>query len=197
MMDKIKDQHLIQTPSQTVGPYFAYGLTAEQYEYPFTSINSGNLIDETIEGERIILRGRIFDAEENLIPDAMIEIWHADSNGNYSIDPSIPQKLFGRQGTGTLQSCEYIFHTIKPGSVDGQAPHINVILFMRGQLSHAYTRIYFEDLGSLNNHDPVLLSVPPERRATLIATPITNTNPINYQFDIHMQGLNETVFFDV
>ena len=44
-----------------------------------------------------------------------------------------------------------------------QAPHIAVTVFMRGQLKHLFTRIYFPDEPS-NADDPVLKLVPAERR---------------------------------
>ena len=79
------NEQFIQTPSQTVGPYFAYGLTAEQYDYNHTQVADGNLIkDGNSKGERIIIKGRVFDGEGNSIPDAMIEIWQADADGKYA-----------------------------------------------------------------------------------------------------------------
>jgi len=188
---------LLQTPSQTVGPYFAYGLTAEQYGYPFTSLNNGVMAPENFPGQHIILKGKIFDGENNPIPDAMIELWQADHNGNYLEGKDRFQNLFGRQGTGTLESCEYVFQTIKPGPVGDQAPHINVMLFMRGQLSHVYTRIYFEEFEGLNTKDQVWLSVSPLRRSTLMTVKTIENNKEIHQFDIYMQGEKETVFFDV
>ena len=86
---------------------------------------------------------------------------------------------------------------MKPGSVDGkQAPHINVIVLMRGMLVHAYTRIYFTDEAAANAVDPVLLAVPAERRNTLIAVREETPTGTVYRFDIHMQGERETAFFD-
>jgi protocatechuate 3,4-dioxygenase, alpha subunit len=87
---------------------------------------------------------------------------------------------------------------VKPGAIgDGQAPHINVIVMMRGLLSHAYTRIYFSDEAEANARDPVLASVPEKRRQTLIAERVETPSGVAYRFDIHMQGEEETVFFDV
>lgn len=191
-----------QTPSQTVGPYFAYGLTPRQYGYPFAAIADGAILDETTEGERIIVQGRVFDGQGVAIPDAMLEIWQADAQGRYA-HPADPRgsnatfKGFGRFGTGTDPDCRFIFETVKPGGTgDGQAPHLNVIVFLRGLLSHAYTRIYFADEAQANATDPVLTQVEDDRRDTLIARR-EETNRTIYRFDIHMQGENETVFFDV
>lgn len=194
---------LKQTPSQTVGPFFAYGLTPEQYGYSLTSIAGGELATPEAEGERIRIEGRVLDGAGEPISDAMVEIWQADGQGRYAhpLDKrgsNTGFRGFGRVGTGTDPECRFIFNTVKPGSIDGrQAPHINVIVFARGLLLHAYTRIYFSDEAGANARDPVLAAVPPERRATLIAERHSSPTGIVYRFDIHMQGDAETVFFDV
>jgi protocatechuate 3,4-dioxygenase alpha subunit len=132
----------------------------------------------------------------------MIEIWQADGHGRYA-HPADPRGSnlgfngFGRVGTGTDAESRFIFDTIKPGPVDGQqAPHINVIIFMRGLPAHAFTRLYFSDEAAANARDPVLATVPADRRQTLIATRDDSATPAVYHIDIHMQGPNETVFFD-
>ena len=168
--------NLKQTPSQTVGPYFAYGLTPEQYGFEFKSLAT-NLLTEK---EAIIIRGIVYDGEGNPIPDALVEIWDAN------------RKLFGRFGTGTEEDSSFVFKTLKPISIDGNAPFLTVILFMRGQMIHSYTRIYFPDEES-NNNDSVLSQIPKARRHTLMAV----KSDEGYQFDIYMQGENETVFFDI
>ena len=191
-----------QTPSQTVGPYFAYCLTPQQYGYDFASIASGTLAGHEIDGEHIRIEGRVLDGADTPVDDALIEFWQADAQGRYAhpADPrgsNLAFKGFGRVGTGTDPHKRFIFHTVKPGSVDGkQAPHINVIVLMRGMLVHAYTRIYFTDEAAANAVDPVLLAVPAERRDTLIAVREELPTGTVYRFDIHMQGERETAFFD-
>jgi len=195
-----------QTPSQTVGPFFAYGLVPEQYNYPFASLADGEMVDDTTEGQRIRVLGHVYDGAGDLVPDAIIEIWQANAHGRYNhpaddrkdnlLDPDF--KGFGRMGTGTTPDNRFVFDTIKPGSVDGaQAPHLNVVVLMRGMLLHAYTRLYFSDEEDANAADPVLSSVPGDRRETLIAHRDVDLPGRVYRFDIHMQGERETVFFDV
>jgi protocatechuate 3,4-dioxygenase alpha subunit len=191
---------LRQTPSQTVGPYFAYGLAPEQYGYQqnLTSIAGSQMVEGDIEGQRIRVEGRVFDGAGNPISDALIEVWQADSLGRYA-HPADPRgsnstfKGFGRCGTGTDPRNRFWFDTIKPGkAADDDAPHLNVIVSMRGMLLHAFTRIYFSDEPA-NAIDKVLRMVPADRRQTLIAA---HEGGGVYRFDIHMQGDNETVFFD-
>ena len=174
---------LIQTPSQTVGPYFAYGLTPEQYSYNFKSLVGNCILNQDSDANLITIKGKIFDGVNNPIPDAMIELWQNDGMN----------KFFGRFGTGTDTENHYFFQTIKPQSVDGQAPYITLIVFMRGQLIHSYTRVYFSDEEVLNEQDLVLISVPSNRRNTIIAQKKEGI----YELNIHMQGPNETVFFEV
>jgi len=194
---------LEQTPSQTVGPFFAYALTPEQYGYPFRSLAGGKLADDDTPGERIRITGRVLDGDGAPVPDAMIEIWQADAEGRYA-HPADPRGSnlrftgFGRCGTGTDPENRFVFDTIKPGPIgDGQAPHVNVIVFMRGMLTHVFTRIYFADEAEANAKDPVLASVDDARRHTLIAARATMPAGTVYRLDLHMQGPDETVFFDV
>ncbi|WP_407150580.1 protocatechuate 3,4-dioxygenase subunit alpha [Bradyrhizobium sp. ORS 86] len=189
------------TPSQTVGPYFKYGLTPNG-EYEWNDAFTGNLLTPDVSGERIRVEGKVYDGDGAVVVDCMLEIWQADAQGRFS-DPEDKRALpnssfkgFGRCGTDKTGS--YAFDTIKPGSVpdpDGkpQAPHILLAVFARGVLLHLCTRIYFDDEAS-NADDPVLAQVPADRRATLTARKGAGSV---YTFDIHLQGANETVFFDV
>lgn len=175
---------VLQTPSQTVGPYFAYGLTSEQYLYDFKQLIGNQMVSPIEHEEAITIMGRVFDGNGDVIPDAMIEIWQNDGEN----------QLFGRFGTGTDPQNRFIFSTIKPKSVDGQAPYLSVIIFMRGQMIHSYTRIYFSDEAQLNATDEVLNAVPVERKNTLIA----EKKGINiFEFNINMQGEKETIFFEI
>ncbi len=192
-----------QTPSQTVGPFFAYGLTPEQYGYDLTSIATPVVEDEAGGGEKIRVEGQVFDGEGAPVGDAMIEIWQADAAGRYAHPAdgrasNASFKGFARVGTGTDPQQRFFFETVKPGAPgEGQAPHINVIVFMRGLLNHAYTRIYFPEDTEAQASDPVLAAVPAERRGSLIAHKEEDEAGAVYRFDIHMQGPQETVFFDV
>ena len=187
-----------QTPSQTVGPFYCHRSDAQADE------RHG---DGSTQGQRIRIEGQVFDGDGAAIPDVMVEIWQANAYGRYNhpddkqekpLDPTFTG--WGRSGTD--EKCFYSFETIKPGPVPGsddsvQAPHINVVVFARGMLVHAYTRLYFADEPA-NASDPVLNSIKnKKRRETLIALPgMENGKPV-YRFDIRLQGENETVFFDM
>jgi protocatechuate 3,4-dioxygenase alpha subunit len=184
----------IPTASQTVGPFFNFGLT--------TNANLGVVAGPEVPGERIRLTFRVIDGDGAPAPgDAMIELWQADAAGHYAHPLGAGASGFhgfGRLETGLDGSCT--FETIRPGRVvepDGsfQAPHINVIVFARGLLRHLHTRVYFEG-DPANEADPVLGLVPEERRTTLMARRMAS-DPSGWRFDIVLQGDGETVFFGV
>ena len=191
------------TPSQTVGPYFKYGLTPGT-DYAWNDAFSNDLVTPDVSGERIRIVGQVFDGEGKVIPDSMLEIWQADAQGRFA-DPQDARavsnaafKGFGRCGTDANGGFE--FHTVKPGAVPGpggkpQAPHVLLAVFARGMTQQAITRIYFADDAS-NATDPILALVPVERRATLMAAREPG-NAVTYRFDVHLQGEKETVFFDL
>ncbi|HET9981279.1 MAG TPA: protocatechuate 3,4-dioxygenase subunit alpha [Ktedonobacterales bacterium] len=180
------------TASQTVGPFLRIGLapmTITEIAAPY------------VPGERITLRGRVFDGDGAPVYDALIEVWQANAEGRYTHPddtqekPLTPQFLgFGRSPTDDAGA--FHFTTIKPGPVPGpdgqpQAPHLVVVVFMRGLLRHLVTRLYFPDEPA-NTSDPALTLVPAGRRATLIARPSPDGA---LEWDIHLQGADETVFF--
>jgi len=192
------------TPSQTVGPFFAYGLTSNG-KYDWNDAFTNNLVTSDTSGERIRVEGRMFDGDGQPVPDGMLEIWQADAQGRFA-DPQDQRALpnaafrgFGRCGTDANGG--YAFDTIRPGPVpdpDGkpQAPHILLAIFARGMLLQLYSRIYFGGEAA-NAADPVLALVPSDRRGTLIAARQPGGGNAAYRLDIHLQGDNETVFFDI
>jgi protocatechuate 3,4-dioxygenase alpha subunit len=192
------------TPSQTVGPYFKYGLTPGR-DYQWNDAFSNDLVTPDVSGERIRIVGQVFDGAGAVIPDALLEIWQADAQGRFA-DPQDARALpnavfkgFGRCGADASRG--YSFHTIRPGAVPGpdgklQAPHVLLAVFARGMTQQAITRIYFEDQEAANAADPILALVPAERRETLIAR-WEQGDVETYRLDIHLQGDKETVFFNV
>jgi protocatechuate 3,4-dioxygenase, alpha subunit len=195
-------QSLKQTPSQTVGPYFAYGLVPQQYNFDLKSLFTPVLVAPETPGERITIIGQVFDGDGKAISDALIEVTQADSNGHYPASRADIAangfRGFGRVGTGTDAQHRFVIETVKPGkTAPDSAPHVNVTVLMRGILLHAFTRIYFDDEAAANAVDPVLEAVPANRRATLIARRDSQAGGNVYRFDIRMQGDGETVFFDV
>ena len=180
------------TASQTIGPFLRIGLTPM-----FITEIAG----PDAPGERVTLRGRVLDGDGKPVSDALIEVWQANTAGRYAHPDDTQEKPLtpGFQGFGrspTDDDGAFRFTTIKPGSASGsdgqmQAPHLAVVVFMRGLLRQLVTRVYFPG-DPANATDPVLQLVPVERRATLIARPAADGT---LEWDIHLQGADETVFF--
>ena len=184
------------TTSQTVGPYFEIGL---QW------LNRDNLVGEGVSGERVTIQGRVFDGDGVPVPDAILEIWQANAHGKYDHPEDTQDKPLeqGFQGYGRVPvtaAGAFRFVTIKPGPVPGpegseQAPHLLVSVFMRGVLRRMVTRIYFPD-EPRNAADFILNLVEPARRSTLIAKKLAGA-PGTLEWNVVLQGSNETVFFDL
>ncbi|MBP2297701.1 protocatechuate 3,4-dioxygenase subunit alpha [Azospirillum picis] len=187
-------QTLKQTPSQTVGPYFAYAWTPERYGRRPLATNrlAADLLSAGgPPGEPIRIEGIVRDGEGAPIRDCVVEIWQARTDGTHAPGAA----GFGRCGTD--DQGRYAFDTVKPGTCgDDHAPHIAVTVFARGMLSHVFTRLHFSDEAAANAEDPVLATVPADRRDTLIARRGETPGSVVYRFDIRLQGEGETVFFD-
>jgi protocatechuate 3,4-dioxygenase alpha subunit len=167
------------TPSQTVGPFFAFGLCTRP---------SHLVVPEGSEGA-IRISGRIVDGAGAGVPDAMVEIRQADRSGAYRPD-------FGWGRSGTDADGRFEFVTVKPGPVAAagglQAPHLVVLVFARGLLKALLTRMYFPDEPEANAADPVLCGISDQaERATLLA----RDDAGGVRFDIHLQGPEQTTFF--
>jgi protocatechuate 3,4-dioxygenase, alpha subunit len=182
------------TPSQTVGPYFAIGLPWD----------AGPLVVPPDTPGAIRIAGTVYDGRGEPVPDSLIETWQADPDGRFADlhDHGRSSQLPGFRGFARCGTEDgdgrFQLVTVKPGRVPWpgggeQAPHVDVSVFARGMLHRCVTRIYFADEPEANAADPVLQSVPDERRATLLAEPTDG----GYAFDIRLQGPGETVFFAV
>jgi protocatechuate 3,4-dioxygenase alpha subunit len=177
------------TPSQTVGPYLHIGLTWADGPYAVAEGTPG----------AGWLRGRITDGAGNPVVDGLVETWQADAAGRFdhADDPrgAVPAPAgfrgFGRAATDA--NGEYAILTVKPGAIGDQAPHIDMSVFARGLLHRVVTRVYFADEAAANAADPVLATVPADRRDTLVAERTED----GYRLDIQLQGENETVFFAI
>lgn len=184
---------LFLTAAQTVGPFVAISFERTCVE---------DLTHPQVSGERVVIHGRVLDADGEPVDNAAIETWQANAHGKYAHPEDTREKLleppfkgFGRVLTDRRGA--FRLTTIKPGVVPGpgetqQAPHIVVLIFMRGLLKHLVTRIYFPD-EALIAADPILQCVPAARHSTLIARTIADGA---FQWNVNLGGRDETVFFD-
>ncbi len=170
--------HLTATASQTVGPFYRIGL--EQ-------LYVDDLAPAAAAGDKIAIHGRVLDGDGKPVNDA-----NPDDTQDKPLTPGF--RGFGRVPTD--ENGAFHFTTVKPGGVAGphgmpQAPHLLAAIFMRGLLIHLVTRLYFPG-DTANADDPILQLVPAARRATLIAT----KSGAGLEWNVILQGENETVFFD-
>ena len=196
------DDILPETPSQTAGPYVHIGLTpnAAGIEGVYGIDLGLEIAGPAARGERIEIAGAIHDGFGTIIKDALIEVWQADHAGLYPGQDEADAALngWGRiaadQATGAFR-----ISTIKPGAVTSvggkHAPHLTLWIVARGINLGLHTRIYFDDEDEANASDPFLSRIEHKGRIqTLLARRIGDGR---YQFDIHLQGPDETIFFDI
>jgi protocatechuate 3,4-dioxygenase, alpha subunit len=184
------------TPSQTIGPFFHDALLGE---------DRSELVPPD-HPRAVRIAGTVYDGAGEPVPDAMVEIWQANESGRYT-DPTDdredqahdPETFSGFGRSGTDADGRFSFVTVKPGPVPGpdgslQAPHVMVSVFARGLLKRLVTCIYFPDESESNARDPVLSSIEePEFRKTLVA----HDEGGALRFDVHLQGDNQTAFFEL
>jgi protocatechuate 3,4-dioxygenase alpha subunit len=140
------------------------------------------------------LHGTVRDGHGDPVPDALLEIWQADTDG---VVPQRPGSLrrdgvtftgWGRAATN--DAGHYSFTTVEPGATDdGRAPFIAMTVLARGLMNRLFTRVYLPGQAALAS-DPLLASLPEDRRATLVA----QRDDESLLFDLTLQGDGETVF---
>lgn len=202
--------YIRETASQTAGPYVHIGLAPGAAGFAIFENELGrDIAGPNAAGERIRVEGRVFDGTGATLRDVLIEVWQANAAGIHASpeDPRHGEVEEGFRGWGRVISDfdtgRFAFETVKPGAVPGRggkpmAPHLNLWIVARGINIGLSTRMYFSDEPVANAADPVLgLIENPARWPTLIAAREERDGMALYRFDIRLQGVNETVFFDV
>lgn len=196
-IDTSRPESVLPTPSHTVGPFYGYAL-------PFPG---GGDIAPVGHPDTITVQGYVYDGEGNPLPDAFVELWGPDPDGNVSTtDGSIRRDpasggYLGRNGVeftgwGRIQTDangHWYARTLRPGARGQSAPYLSACVFARGLLVHLFTRIYLPGDESALAADPLLSGLDAARRDTLIAQ---DDGRGTYRFDIRLQGEGETVFLE-
>ncbi|MFF7790565.1 protocatechuate 3,4-dioxygenase subunit alpha [Streptomyces sp. NPDC007991] len=196
-IDTSRPESVLPTPSHTVGPFYGHAL-------PF---RGGEDIAPLGHPDTVTLHGYVTDGAGSPLPDALVELWGADPDGNVpTADGSMRRDpasggFLGRNGVeftgwGRVQTDangHWYARTLRPGARGRSAPYISVCLFARGLLVHLYTRIYLPGDDAALAADPLLSGLEDGRRDTLIAVAETAGT---YRFDIRLQGEGETVFLE-
>jgi protocatechuate 3,4-dioxygenase, alpha subunit len=176
------------TPGQTVGPFFGFALP-----YP-----GGEQLVPAGHPDAVQLTGRVLDGDGDPVPDALLEIWQADTGGRVvAVGGSLHRDGHGFTGWGraaTDTAGRYTFSTLPPGPPSpSRLAFLAMTVFARGLLNRLFTRVYLPDAGGPANawrDDRLLAGLDAERRATLIAA----RDGAVFHFDIRLQGERETVF---
>jgi protocatechuate 3,4-dioxygenase alpha subunit len=196
-IDTSRPESVLPTPSHTVGPFYGYAL-------PFPG---GGDIAPVGHPDTITVQGYIYDGEGQPLPDAFVELWGPDPEGNLSTtDGSIRRDpasggYLGRNGVeftgwGRIQTDangHWYARTLRPGARGQNAPYLSACVFARGLLVHLFTRIYLPGDEAALATDPLLSGLEAARRDTLIAQ---DDGKGTYRFDIRLQGEGETVFLE-
>ncbi|EPJ34034.1 putative protocatechuate 3,4-dioxygenase alpha chain [Streptomyces afghaniensis 772] len=196
-IDTSRPESVLPTPSHTVGPFYGHAL-------PF---RGGEDIAPLGHPDTVTLHGYVTDGAGDPLPDALIELWGADPDGNLpTADGSMRRDpasggFLGRNGVeftgwGRIQTDangHWYARTLRPGARGRSAPYISVCVFARGLLVHLYTRIYLPGDDAVLTADPLLSGLEDGRRDTLIAVAEAAGT---YRFDIRLQGEGETVFLE-
>jgi protocatechuate 3,4-dioxygenase, alpha subunit len=196
-IDTSRPETVLPTPSHTVGPFYGHAL-------PFPG---GGDIAPVGHPDTIALQGYVYDGEGNPLPDAFVELWGPDPDGDLpQVDGSMRRDpasggFLGRNGVeftgwGRIQTDvngHWSARTLRPGARGQSAPYISVCVFARGLLVHLFTRIYLPGDEAALATDPLLARLDADRRDTLIAQ---DDGKGTYRFDIRLQGEGETVFLE-
>jgi protocatechuate 3,4-dioxygenase alpha subunit len=162
---------LVPTAEMTLGPFFPREFAA-----------GANDLVQGSKAEVIEITGRVVQADGRVLHTVVLEIWQADAQGRFD-NPAFSG--WGRAATDS--NGIYVFRTIKPGAIQGRAPHINFLLLYSGLMRQLHTVMYFDDAS-----DPVLDAVKTGRERLVAGKEGMN----RYRFDIRLRGEGETPFFD-
>lgn len=164
---------LTPTAEMTLGPFFPR-------EFAQGANDLTLVAGKRADGEVIEITGTVSELDGKPLDNVVVEIWQADARGRFD-NPN----FFGWGRAATDAKGVYSFRTIRPGRVQGRAPHINFLVLYSGLMRQLQTTMFFEKAA-----DPVLDLV--RHRERLVA----KREGTVYRFDVRLRGEGETPFFD-
>ena len=126
------------TPETTEGPYYKAG-----------SPEKKRLYEDGVPGEKLTLKGHVFDANGARVQGARLDFWQANGNGRYD---NVGYVLRGHQFAS--KSGGYVVHTVVPGGYTGRTPHIHVKVSSPDGRLTLTTQVFMPGLAS-NKTDPI------------------------------------------
>ncbi|MGI9463407.1 MAG: protocatechuate 3,4-dioxygenase subunit beta [Aestuariivirgaceae bacterium] len=189
--------------SHRTGPVFGHNAIARHdNDLTKNASTTGNAL-----GERIIVTGRVRDADGRPVPNSLIEIWQANAAGRYAHkvdqhDAPLDPNFFGGGRCLTDADGRYRFYTIKPGAYPWgnhdnawRPNHIHLSLLGPSMESRLVTQMYFPG-DPLLDLDPIYLGVPTAARSRLVSSfsiEVTEAGfALGYVFDIVLSGSART-----
>lgn len=158
-------------------------------------------------GERIVVSGRVLDADGRPVRRSLVELWQCNAAGRYHHardrhDAPLDPHFHGWGKTVTDDEGRYRFVTIKPGAYPWgnhsnawRPAHIHFSLFGNAYAQRLITQMYFPG-DPLLALDPIYNSVPAFARERLISgfdlgLTVEGT-ALGYRFDIVLGGRDST-----
>jgi protocatechuate 3,4-dioxygenase beta subunit len=159
-------------------------------------------------GEKMVLTGRLLDADGRPVRRSLVEIWQANASGRYAHpgdqhDAPLDPNFLGAGRTLTDDEGRFRFVTIKPGAYPWKnhpfawrPQHIHFSILGNAPVQRLVTQMYFPG-DPLLEIDPVYHSVPDEaaRKRMVCALSLEagiEEVALGYTFDIVLGGAKST-----
>ncbi len=134
------DNHCGYTDESTSGPYYVSGAP-----------ETDTLVLQPLDGQEIAFSGVVYDGSTGEpIPNAQVEVWHADANGVYYPQAHGDAANFAADALnlrGTVmadENGEYQFTTIQPGLYENRRRHVHWYITADGYIP-LFTQTYWQD----------------------------------------------------
>ena len=214
MPNRFSRRQILKTSAYAVAVLYGQSLagepcdvTAKRGAGPFYPVDPiPHMVDLTAKnggkarGRLLALRGCVYDANCQPVPQVKVEIWQADPDGLYNhpghkreepLDPHFAYFGFATTDKNGI----YQFKTLVPGPYRvgslTRAPHIHFSLKHPRHQTHV-TELYFSGDKAFHENDPVFQGIQKQKRPTLVMdledTPgLKNWSKVG--FDIHLSDL--------
>ena len=160
-------------------------------------------------GERIIVHGRVLEADGRPVPETLVEVWQCNAAGRYRhqgdqhpapLDPNFTG--LGRCLTDTDGAFQFV--TIKPGAYPWgnhhnawRPAHIHFSLFGTAFATRLVTQMYFPG-DPLFGQDPIYNAIPDAARHRAVSRYSLERTQDNwalaFEWDIVLRGTDQTPF---
>lgn len=193
------------SPTMTQGPFYPLA-----QNIPLDKDNDLVQLNDSLTAATGIityLHGRILDSSGNPVRGALVELWHADHEGDYLYSNSAARNPacdsnfagFGQYLTGS--DGRYLFRTIKAGLYVGRTRHTHLGITLPGRATRASTQTFWDETtldlngqpwSTQNSNDNVYATIQSaEQKASVLLTytPVagTTTGEVEATFDFVSQ----------